>query len=147
MGGLVMIPVLAIALALVVAGGILMVRSRLGVSSFPSCGRCRYDVTGSIGMAERCPECGAAFAEVGIRPPRRSRGSLMAAGVGMVACSFVMMVSLVIAAGLATRAQAARAEAMAARAQAVQALQAALQAEQAAAAAAAAKEEAREDER
>ena len=32
----------------------------------PACGQCGYDVTGSIGTAVRCPECGAAFAEVGL---------------------------------------------------------------------------------
>ncbi len=37
---------------------------------FPACRGCGYDLTASADSGSRCPECGAAFAEVGIRPLR-----------------------------------------------------------------------------
>ena len=83
---------------------------------YPSCGnpRCRYDLTGSIGCADRCPECGSRFAEVGITPVGRGRNrALIVAGLAVIlfpvviglAVSFVMMHQARLE---AIRAQAAR---------------------------------------
>ncbi len=40
-------------------------------ATFPACGKCGYDVSGSVGSVTRCPECGSEFTEAGIVPPRR----------------------------------------------------------------------------
>ena len=46
------------------------IRQRRNAPGHPACGACNYDVTGIIGSAMRCPECGAEFAQVGIVPPK-----------------------------------------------------------------------------
>ncbi len=58
----------------------LVVRGLRGGPAFPSCGKCGYDVTGTIGSATRCPECGSPFAEVGIVRPGGKQRPLMAVG-------------------------------------------------------------------
>lgn len=67
---------LAILVALAVTVAIAMTLLRSGARgqrrAYPSCGRCAYDVSGSIGNVDRCPECGASFLEVGVRPPGRA---------------------------------------------------------------------------
>ncbi len=70
-------------LIMVVAGVLLIVFSRARGTAYPSCGRCGYDVSGSIGSVTRCPECGRDFTEVGILPPRRKRNPFMI-GAGVV---------------------------------------------------------------
>ena len=41
---------------------------------YPSCGRCRFDLTGSLGKSDTCPECGTSVGVAGVRPVRlRSR--------------------------------------------------------------------------
>ncbi len=70
-------------LIMVVAGVLLIVFSRSRGTAYPSCGRCGYDVSGSIGSVTRCPECGRDFTEVGILPPRRKRNPFMI-GAGVV---------------------------------------------------------------
>ncbi len=69
----------------------LVVRGFRGGPTFPSCGKCGYDVTGTIGSATRCPECGSPFAEVGIVAPRGKQRPLMTIGglvliVGAMGC-------------------------------------------------------------
>ncbi len=60
------------------AAGILLVGlSRRGGLGYPACGGCKYDLSGSIGVATRCPECGADFANVGIVPPKGRRNRIM----------------------------------------------------------------------
>lgn len=50
-------------------GAVLLNSRRLRRSrGYPACGRCRYDVTGTLGRSERCPECGSLLAEVGVIP-------------------------------------------------------------------------------
>ncbi len=51
----------------------LAVRARWKRRGYPSCGRCGYDVSRTVGVVARCPECGSAFTEVGIVPPHRRR--------------------------------------------------------------------------
>ncbi len=70
-------------LIMVVAGVLLIVFSRARGTAYPSCGRCGYDVSGSIGSVTRCPECGRDFTEVGILPPGRKRNPFMI-GAGVV---------------------------------------------------------------
>ncbi len=55
----------------VVGGVALAVRARWKRRGYPACGGCGYDVSRTVGVVARCPECGAAFTEVGIVPPRR----------------------------------------------------------------------------
>lgn len=111
-------------------GVTLIVLSRRGGLPYPSCGGCRYDVSGSVGQTTRCPECGAAFTDVGIVPagPRRRVG-LLIAGIGIV----LIMTTCVggsVALTLAQHAEARAAQrrAAAAQMQALQAQQAAIQA-------------------
>lgn len=58
-----------------IAGIALILTARTRGKGHPACGRCGYDVTGSIGTVNRCPECGGTFTEVGVLPAgaRRSR--------------------------------------------------------------------------
>lgn len=99
------------------AGVVLISRSRRGGAPYPTCGRCAYDLSGSIGATIRCPECGSAFAEVGIVPPRRQRKPAMLwSGVGLlvVACIFsVGTMGAIMAVRAAERAQAQAAAAAA----------------------------------
>ncbi len=69
----------------VVAGVWLFVRGLRGGSGFPSCGGCGYDLTGSLGSVACCPECGSAFAKVGIdKPGPRQRPLLLLAGAALL---------------------------------------------------------------
>ena len=82
----------------VVGGVALAVRARWKRREYPSCGRCGYDVSRTVGVVARCPECGAAFTEVGIVPPRRRskpRPALLAWSVATL-----LLVTAVLAATL-----------------------------------------------
>ena len=69
-------------------GILLIVRSRRRGPDHAACGGCGYDVSRTVGTAARCPECGAAFVEVGITPPRGRRNPIMVvAGVSLVVAS------------------------------------------------------------
>ncbi len=70
-------------LIMVALGVLLIVFSRARGTAYPSCGRCGYDVSGSIGSVTRCPECGRDFTEVRILPPGRKRNPFMI-GAGVV---------------------------------------------------------------
>jgi hypothetical protein len=110
----------------VVIGIVLVVRSRRA-RAYPACGRCGYDVTRSIGH-ERCPECGAVFADVGIAPPHAGRGRLVG-GLLLISLPLLCLLSGVVASMVSNRqAQAARA---AAQTQ-LQAIQTQLEADEAA---------------
>ena len=74
---------LLILLIPLVLGIILIVKSKPRGRSYPACGRCHYDLSGSVGVAARCPECGADFLEAGIIPPGGRRNPTMV-GVGIV---------------------------------------------------------------
>jgi len=96
---------------------------------YPACGRCRYDVSGSIGSVTRCPECGVAFAEGGILPPRRVSRALVGLTIA-VPVFFATFVSLGVAHQMATRrALAARLAVMQAQTQAAAAAAQAAEAE------------------
>ena len=52
----------------------LILLSRRRGKGYAACGQCGYDVKASIESGSRCPECGSAFAEVGITPPGSGSG-------------------------------------------------------------------------
>jgi hypothetical protein len=68
-------------LIMLIAGMYLIIASRRsgGGRTYPACGACGYDLSGSVGSVPRCPECGADFKVVGITPPsgRRSKPMLI----------------------------------------------------------------------
>lgn len=61
------------------SGALLIIFARRRGKGYPACGKCGYDVSGSVGTVTRCPECGSAFTEVGILPPRGKRNPIMLA--------------------------------------------------------------------
>lgn len=69
-----------VVVAPLIIGVLLIVKSKGRGPSYPACGGCGYDVTGTVGNAARCPECGKDFVVVGIVPPvgKRNRGMLLA---------------------------------------------------------------------
>src|SRR5688572_11413821 len=60
-----------------IVGIVLIVKSRRPGVGHPACGACHYDVTGTVGSASRCPECGADLLSVGVLAPRGHRNRLM----------------------------------------------------------------------
>jgi hypothetical protein len=92
------------------AGAVVMI---LGLRRGPSgarCGRCRYDVSASVGGGrDRCPECGALFVEAGITPPRRRRPALVAIGAAMLLLSLLSALAFTSAAASRRAAERARA--------------------------------------
>ena len=101
---------LILMLIMVVGGVLLIVFSRTRGTDYPSCGRCGYDVSGSVGSVTRCPECGCDFTEVGILPPRRKRNPFMIAGgvVLIVLAVGCVSLSLLFATGARVQATAAQ---------------------------------------
>ncbi|MHC4106805.1 MAG: hypothetical protein ACYSTY_01840 [Planctomycetota bacterium] len=101
----------------VVLGVLLIVCSRSRWTGYPSCGRCGYDVSGSVGFVTRCPECGCNFTEVGILPPRRTRNPFMiGAGVALIVLATgCFSSSLLLARAQTVSAQGARKAATAAQ--------------------------------
>jgi hypothetical protein len=131
--GLLVIVVLGLAL---LAGIVLIVRAKRGGLPFPSCGACRYDLSGTIGSETRCPECGAAFAEAGIVPPHGGPANrrLMWAGIALVIAALGCLGSGVTTSMMSYRAAVARQQALIQARQAAQAQQAAVAAAEARAA-------------
>src|SRR5688572_29972900 len=66
--------------------GIMLIRKARGKGlGYPACGSCKYNVSASVGMTDRCPECGLLFVTAGILPPRGFRQpGLMWMGVALV---------------------------------------------------------------
>ena len=92
--GLLLLPLLVL-LLLVGVGVYLIVTSRQRTTDEPQCGQCGYNLTDS--QANRCPECGSLFVDVGIvkgprmRPGARGRfwvglGLLILAGLILFSC-------------------------------------------------------------
>lgn len=102
---------LIIALAVAVA---LLVISRRGLRSYPSCGKCSADVREAIGASPCCPVCGLPFAEVGIiAPGRMRRPALLGAGLGLLIVSLAGLVGvMILTPRTATELGATRAEAV-----------------------------------
>lgn len=71
------------------SGALLIIFARRGGKGYPACGKCGYDVGGSVGAVTRCPECGSPFTEAGILPPRGKRSPIMLAS-GMALVVFVL---------------------------------------------------------
>ena len=87
---LVGILVLLILVAALAGGVLLIVFSRRRGPDHPACGKCGYNVHGSIGSVTRCPECGADFGQAGIMPPRGNRKRnpfMITAGVVLIVFS------------------------------------------------------------
>lgn len=101
---------LLIFLLMIPAGIILIVKSRKKKTEFPTCGGCGYDLTGSTGATELCPECGGQFTVVGILPPEPGgrRVGMLALGIVLiilpVTCFGVMTIGITTAASTAQRA-------------------------------------------
>ena len=108
--------------AQIVAGVWLFVRGLRGGSGFPSCGKCGYDLSASLGSVARCPECGSAFAEVGInKPGPRKRPILLVAGGALVVIATGCLgtgLTMTMTNNARARATVAQAQAVAAQAQA-----------------------------
>ncbi len=88
--GLIGILVLLILVAALAGGVLLIVFSGRRGPGHPACGKCGYNVHGSIGSVTRCPECGADFGQAGITPPRGNRKRnpfMIAAGVVLIVSS------------------------------------------------------------
>jgi len=117
---------IAFVIAPAVAGIWLIVVSRKRGLGFPGCGRCKYDLSGTLGTAARCPECGADIKEVGVHAAltQRRTGALVA-GIGLL-CVPLLCIGAGIISAYATRSQLtqARQVAMAAQAQSMQQMQA-----------------------
>jgi hypothetical protein len=64
----------------------------------PRCGKCEYDLTGSV--SNRCPECGSLFIDVGVMvplaPPRLRKFRMLGA------IAVIALLLLVLVAGLST---------------------------------------------
>ena len=77
--------VILVLLIPLVSGVLLIIFARRGGKGYPACGKCGYDVGGSVGSVTRCPECGSPFTEAGILPPRGKRNPIMlASGIVIV---------------------------------------------------------------
>ncbi len=100
-------------------GVLLLLRSRPRGPGHPACGKCGYDVSGSVGSVTRCPECGSFFTEVGILPPRPRRKPVVMLTVGALLIVVVVgCLGTSFSFQLAARAEAQRAQSLAARAMA-----------------------------
>ncbi len=104
---------------LLAIGVLLLVRSRPRGRGHPACGKCGYDVSGSVGSVTRCPECGSFFTEVGILPPRPRRNPVMLTVGALLIVVVVGCLGTSFSLQLAARARAQRAQALAVRAQAI----------------------------
>ncbi len=81
---------LLITVAALAGGVLLIVFSGRRAPGHWACGKCGYNVHGSIGSVTRCPECGADFGQAGITPPggnRKRNPFMIAAGVVLIVSS------------------------------------------------------------
>lgn len=125
---------LFILICAIVAGiaTMLVMRRKPAGQPYPTCYRCDYNLVETIGQATRCPECGAEFANHGIRPPvtdapRKHRMVIagVVAGILLLASGGVGMALV-----MAGRARVAQLQAITARQQALQQQQAQQQQQQ-----------------
>ena len=105
-------------IALPILGVFILVRSKRG-PGHPACGACGYNVSVSVGSSARCPECGAAFADVGVRPPRERSTVVFALGLALIIIPLVFGAFLLFSAMLATNARAAQQQAVILETQAI----------------------------
>jgi len=91
------IVIILLPIAALVTGVTLVVLSGRRGAPYPVCGACKYDLTGTIGVGTRCPECGSDFAVAGIIPPsgRRNPGMLIA-GLALIAVPLVVVALAII---------------------------------------------------
>jgi hypothetical protein len=69
-----------------VTGIVLIILARKRSPGHPACGKCGYDVSGSVGEVTQCPECGELFTEVGITPRvPKGRPVMMGVGIALIA--------------------------------------------------------------
>ncbi len=115
---LVGILVLLILVAALAGGVLLIVFSGRRGPGHPACGKCGYNVHGSIGSVTRCPECGADFGEAGITPPRGKRNPFMIAGGVVLIVSSLGCLGSTLLLPLAARTQRSAAQKAAAAQQA-----------------------------
>ena len=81
-----------------ISGVLLIVFSKGKAKSYPACGKCGYDVSGSVGAVSRCPECGLDFTVAGINPAGDKRNPLMlTSGIILLVLSLGCFSSLFLA--------------------------------------------------
>lgn len=120
MGFITVIGFLVLMAVPVVGGVMLIILSRKRGKGFPACGKCGYDVSGTLGTTNaRCPECGSDFGIVGITPAvSQSNTPAMIAGIALIALPLMCFGGLMITSYTAlTRARSAVQSAQAAAAQ------------------------------
>ena len=76
---------IAIGVALAMTGG----RPRLR-RAYPSCGRCRFNLAGTLGQSDTCPECGTSIGVAGVCPVRSKQSALF----GTVVIIIVVVVAI-----------------------------------------------------
>ncbi len=81
---------------------------------YPSCGKCGYNVTASVG-AERCPECGLDFTVAGIVPAGGGRKPLLFWAATLLIVSSIGFLGMGLSSYMYQRATQARQRAVAAR--------------------------------
>ena len=79
-----------IGLGMIIVGSLVVWRGRRRFPSeaAPTCGRCGYDIRGS---GERCPECGSALLDVGVRIVEKSTARIRAHQLGAVIVLFPLL--------------------------------------------------------
>ena len=100
----------------VLAGVLLLRRSRALRVAEACCGGCRYPVSATSGTTPRCPECGALFSEVGVLAPR-TRGRVVPVVAWLLIVLPLLLCGLMLGSSalLARRAAAERMAALQAR--------------------------------
>ncbi len=90
-GGLMLIVFLAVAAAIAIGVALAMtgggLRSR---RAYPSCGRCRFNLAGTLGQSDTCPECGTSIGVAGVCPVRSKQSALF----GTVVIIIVVVVAI-----------------------------------------------------
>ncbi len=78
--------------------GILHLRRWMRGDQPASCGKCGYDVAGSLGVSTTCPECGSDFVIVGIKPIRRRTRWQLLIGIMLIVIPVLIWTVVALAA-------------------------------------------------
>jgi hypothetical protein len=83
----------------IIVGSLLLQVAGERTRRHPLCGRCGYDLAGSLESSSICSECGGAFAVTGIVPihePRQITPWAIGAGLLIIGVVFILMLSAVL---------------------------------------------------